>query len=100
MLTGCLETDGSEGEPLSNGCVWLRSKRERREIRMMRKGEGWEENGGAEARKKVGKMCHQHPCIVYLKAKTEQRERATDRESCLGCQVPISSSAADRRLVA
>lgn len=67
MLTGCLETDGSEGEPLSNGCVWLRSKRERGEMGMMKKREGEEENGGVKGGgKKVRKMRPQHLCIVYL----------------------------------
>lgn len=42
MLTGCLETDGSEGEPLSNGCVWLRSKKgEKRNRNDVEKGRKW-----------------------------------------------------------
>lgn len=70
MLTGCLETDGSEGEPLSKGCVWLRSKRERGNGSDEEKGKGEEEKKRwceTKRERKERKTRHQRLCIVYLR---------------------------------
>lgn len=82
MLTGCLETDGCEGEPLSDECVRLTSKRGRED----KEKERWvrwrkrEKNGGVKEREDEikEKMCHQHLFIVYL---TEWGEKMSQRLS-------------------
>lgn len=80
MLTGCLETDGSEGEPLSNGCVWLRSKRERGEIGMMRKREGEEENGGVKGWRKVSCVVNTSVLYTWQTGERENESKIVQRE--------------------
>lgn len=75
MLTGCLETDGSEGEPLSKGCVWLRSKRERGNGSDEEKGKGEEEkNAGVRRREKGKKERRVINASVLCTWETDERE--------------------------